>query len=100
EVHRDDTFVVAQVEPQPAAEPDALDHAAPDPRLGHFFTLARRATAHKAHGAVSVASAKGGRRWMVRFGSESDWVRIPVLSNWRASSTIWRRLVSIRCGSP
>ena len=64
EGHRDDEFVVIEIEHQAAAKPDALDHAAPDPRFGHFFTLARGGTVHKARGGSFRSIGGGDRRWM------------------------------------
>ena len=63
ERHRDDEFVVVQVQHQTVAEHDPLDHASPDPRFGHFFTLARRATAHKALRRAFRSIGGGAWRW-------------------------------------
>ena len=62
--HRDDEFVVfVQVQHQTVAEHDPQDHASPDPRFGHFFTLVRRATAHKAFGVGFRNIGGGAWRW-------------------------------------
>src|SRR5258705_6158657 len=64
ERHRDDEFVVAvQVQNQTVAERDPLDHTSPDPWFGHFFTLVRRTTAHKAFGRGFRSIGGGAWRW-------------------------------------